>query len=260
MVYINTLFYRFALLSIMLSMSGFAFSVEKQMVLGAGPSIAVTTLFFEHFSKNNYVDEYVFEVEQRSIKHAGGIKASARYYFGRTGRPLNEAEKAGNKRDIFLARIPIAIVVGGLVGVKSITLEQLEQIFTGQIDRWSQLGGADHKIILAGRESTEAVFGVLKNDFPFFAKARFDKTLKRDHQVMNLLKSQSGAYAISFGAASNFDQTSRLKVTGFESGVSLGLVYDLSNQEHPLINAVKEYAKSESWIKLLMQNNYLPPE
>ena len=40
-----------------------------------------------------------FEVEQRSIKHAGGIKASGKYLFGRTGRPLNTSEKQQGKHD-----------------------------------------------------------------------------------------------------------------------------------------------------------------
>ena len=234
-------------------------AAEKQMVLGAGPSTAVVSLFFKTFPKDNFTNSYVFKVDARSIKHAGGIKASDNYLFGRTGRPLNHAEKAKNKGEILLARIPIAIVVGHKAGVDSITLEQLEGIITGKITNWSQLDGPDKNILLVGRESTEAVLGVLKNRYPFFARARFTKTLQRDHQVANLLEAKSGDYALSFGAAPNFESYHHLAIAGFDAGVNLGLVYDLSNQDHPVVRAVAEYAKTRAWLNILDFHHYLPP-
>lgn len=230
------------------------------MVMGAGPSTAVVTLFFQHFSKTAAANEYTFEVEQRSIKHAGSISASGKYLFGRTGRPLNQKEKALNKREIFIARTPLTMVMGKQAEVKNITLAQLENILTGKITNWSQLGGADHKIILAGRENTEAAFGVLKKSYPFFQHANFDKILNRDHQVANFIKSSNGDYAISFGASSNFDEQYHLKVNDFEAGVNLGLVYDLANSTHPLVESARAFAKSETWMNIVRKNNFLPAD
>lgn len=235
-------------------------AAEKQMVMGAGPSTFVVTLFFEHFSKKTTSKGYEFEVMQRSIKHAGGIRASDKYVFGRTGRPLNDKEKALNKREIFIARQPISMVVGQQVGVKTISLDALEKIISGKITNWNQLGGTDHEIILVGREKTEATFGVLKKKYPFFKLACFKKIFHRDHQLVNFLKSSNGDYALSFGASSNFDKKYHLNITGFEAGSNLGLVYDIKNSQHPLVKESMEFANSKTWADIIINNNFLPPE
>ena len=235
-------------------------TLNKQPVLGAGPSTAVISLFFKHFSKTPAARDYIFEVEQRSIKHAGGIKASGKYLFGRTGRPLSEKEKNLGKQDIFIARIPLTIVAGKETGVKNISMAHLNAIMLRQISNWKKIGGADHKILLTGREDTEASFSALKNTYPVFRNIKFDHIFTRDHQVVNFIKSSKGNYAISFGAKSNFKSESILEVKDFEAGINLGLVYDLKNSKHPLIEAVKKYAVSPTWLIILKNNNYLPPE
>ena len=233
---------------------------EKQKVMGAGPSTAVVTLFFKHFSKTNTSKGYTFEVDQRSIKHAGGITSSNKYLFGRTGRPLNKNEKLLNKKEIFIARIPLTMVIGDQTGIKSITIEQLKKIMLGKITNWQQLGGANHKINLIGRENTEAAFGVLQNKYTFFTETAFEKILTRDHQVANFLKSKKGAYAISFGARSNFDDKYHLNVSGFNVGLNLGLVYDISNATHPIVKSAKEFSNSHTWIEIVKKNDFFPAQ
>lgn len=235
-------------------------TLNKQPVLGAGPSTAVVSLFFEHFSKTPAARDYIFEVEQRSIKHAGGIKASGKYLFGRTGRPLSEKEKKLGKQDIFIARIPLTMVAGKEAGVKNISMAQLKAILNRQIHSWKQIGGADREILFAGREDTEASFSALKNAYAIFRNIKFDRTFTRDHQIINFIKSTKGNYAISFGAKSNFKSEFILEVRDFEAGVNLGLVYDLKNHKHPLIEAVKKYALNPTWLTILKNNDYLPPE
>jgi len=228
--------------------------------MGAGPSTAVVTLFFKHFSEIIPTKQYTFKVEQRSIKHAGGITASDKYLFGRTGRPLNQKEKALNKRELFLARIPLTMVSGNQTRIKKITLEQLEKIFTQKITNWNQLGGADHKITLVGREDTEAALNVLTKTYPFFTHANYDKKLTRDHQVVNFIKSNDGDYALAFGAISNFDEQYHLTVEGFEAGINLGLVYDANNASHTLVESARIFAKSETWTDIVRKNGFLPAE
>lgn len=255
------MFYKsLVILVIGLFFSGIAQAVEKHIVMGAGPSTFIVTLFFKHFSETDAGKEYEFEVIQRSIKHAGGIKASDNHLFGRTGRPLNKTEKSLNKNDLFLARIPVAIVVGDKVGVDEISLEQLRDIFKGDIANWKQLGGPDKKINLAGRESTEATLGVLKENYDYFSNVRFDKVFTRDHQVVNYLKSRKGSYAISFGAKSNFDPRNHLKVNGFDVGINIGLVYDDKNMGHSLVEMTKRYSESKAWQEIVSHNNQLLPK
>lgn len=260
MIQSNKTFPRIILVCISLLFSNNLIAIDHQLVMGAGPSTAVVSLFFKHFSRTDAAKEYTFDVEQRSIKHAGGILSSDKYIFGRTGRPLNQKEKSLNKEEIFIARIPLTMVIGSQVGVKSITLKQLEKILTGKLVNWKQLGGTNHKIVLVGREETEAAFQVLKKRYAFFSKPHFEKIFTRDHQVANFLKSKKGGYAISFGASSNFDSQYHLKVIEFEAGVNLGLVYDITNSSHSLVESVKTFAQSDDWIEIVRYSEFLPPD
>lgn len=232
---------------LLLSFACVANAAEVQVIAGAGPSTKVVQLFVEHFSKQPVTSGYEFQVPPRSAKHAGGIKNSDSFVFGRTGRPLNAKEIAMNKAEIFLARVPIAFAVGPNAGVSTLTLDQLQQVFTKQVSNWSQVGGADAPILLVGREPTEALYSVLKEDYAFFKDLAFDQIFKKDHQVVNFLKSPDGVNAIAFGAKPNFDEVATVDVAGFSSGVGLGLVYDKKNATHPLVQAAAVYAMSPEW-------------
>ncbi len=235
-------------------------AVEEQKIIGAGPSTKVVGLFAKGLAKEPAVQGYSFEVPPRSAKHAGGIKASRDFVFGRTGRPLNAKERGMKKEEIFLARIPIAFVVGSGVGVKQLNIGQIEKIFTGAITNWKTVGGPDAPIFLAGRESGEALFSVLKANKPEFAQAKFKKVFKKDHQVVNFIKSPAGKFAIGFGAKPNFQDLNLVQIEGFSVGVSVGLVYDQKNQGHALVSAAKRYAASSNWRGQLGSLDLLPPE
>lgn len=233
-------------------------AVEIQPVMGAGPSTVVVRSFFRDFSSIPAADGYEFVVEQRSIKHAGGINASGKYLFGRTGRPLSAPERAMDKHDLLIARIPIVFVIGRKTGIRRITLEQLNAVFSGKIDNWKQLGGVDAEIVVAGREPTEAALSVLKSEYSVFNQAEFDLVLTRDHQLVNLIRSSAGDYVIGFGVRTNFNDDQILHVDGFSSGIKLGLVYDEKNKNHAVVRAAIDFASSKNWRQRVVESNLLP--
>ena len=249
----------FSYFVISLGLYSICFAKEEQPIMGAGPSTVVVQMFVNHFSKLPVAQDYNFSVPTRSIKHAGGIRSSEKYIFGRTGRPLNSREQKLSKHEIILARIPLSFVVGKQTGVKKLTMKQIEEVFTRQITNWKDLGGSNSQILLIGREPTEAAFSIIKQDYPLFRTVQFDLSLTRDHQVINLIKSSQGDYAISFGARANFDNDNLLLVDNFRSGVSLGLVYDSKNTDHPVVRAAAKYASSEEWKSIVLESGFLPP-
>ena len=192
-------------------------------------------------------------VPPKSIKHAGGIRSTEKNIFGRTGRPLTEEETSQGVEEIFLAKMPIAFVTGPGAGVDSLTLEQVCDIFTGRSLNWSDVGGSDNTITVVTREPTEALFQTLKKDVPCMNDIVETKyILKKDNHVVDMLsKSEDGRFAIAFGAARNF--TDRLTVSGFTSGVNLGLVYQTSKAGDPLVQAAIETARSDEWIAALKE-------
>ncbi len=241
--------------------AGNCFAQGPQVIAGAGPSTTIVQLFVDNFSATAEGKAYTFKVPPKSAKHAGGIKNSDKFIFGRTGRPLNEKEKSMGKEEIFLAGVPIAIAVGPGTGVTSLTLSQVETIFTTGNVNWKDFGGADHEIFKIGREPNEALFLALKSTYPFFTKASFQTIVKKDHQVVGLLKKEPGKFAIGFGAQPNFtkDSVPTVSIDGFSTGVNLGLVYDKKNSDHELVKAVKTFVASPKWQEIIQSDGLLLP-
>ncbi|WP_124061431.1 phosphate ABC transporter substrate-binding protein [Gordonibacter sp. Marseille-P4307] len=71
--------------------------------------------------------------------------------IGLSSRALKDKETG--LRPITIALDGIAIVVNQSCGVRSLTLQQVTDIFTGKIRNWSEVGGKDLEIACIGRES-----------------------------------------------------------------------------------------------------------
>ena len=249
------------LLSICLSFSGISqASPGIEPVYGAGPSTQIAKLFFSYFSKRPEAAGIKFLVPERSTKHAGGIRASDQYLFGRTGRPLTQQEKAHNKFEIFLGRIPVGFATNPAVTLPALSPLVIEKIFSGQVSNWSYLGGPDAPIVLVGREKTEAVLMALSEHFPSLVDAKYQQILKRDHAVVNFLKSPGGKFAIGYGAVSNFNGLNVVKLQGTSLGINVGLVVDRKNLDNPLIKAVEQFAYSAEWRQLVESVGYFAVE
>jgi phosphate transport system substrate-binding protein len=54
----------------------------------------------------------------------------------------------------------IAVVVHPSNSVEGLTLEQIKQIYTGEVTNWSEFGGADKEIVVVSRDSSSGTFEV----------------------------------------------------------------------------------------------------
>ena len=72
--------------------------------------------------------------------------------IGLSSRALKEEETAEGLVGANLALDGIAVIVNADCAVTDLTVEQIAQIFTGEIKNWSELGGADGEIACIGRE------------------------------------------------------------------------------------------------------------
>lgn len=84
-----------------------------------------------------------------------GIKAvwEGRCDIGLSSRQLKEEEKAQGLTATVLAYDGIAIIVNPENPVEDLTLEEIAQIYKGEITSWSEVGGNDGEIVLIGREA-----------------------------------------------------------------------------------------------------------
>ena len=72
--------------------------------------------------------------------------------IGLSSRALKDDEKA-DVEGTTIALDGIAIIVNNASKVENLTVDQLKQMFTGEITNWSEVGGDDGEIVLIGREA-----------------------------------------------------------------------------------------------------------
>ena len=79
--------------------------------------------------------------------------AEGRCDIGLSSRSLKDEEVAQGLTETKLALDGIAVVVSPENPVADLTLEQIAQIYTGEITNWSEVGGNDAEIVVIGREA-----------------------------------------------------------------------------------------------------------
>lgn len=84
-------------------------------------------------------------------------------------RPMKDKEKADLKlkrksaaNEIPIALDGISLFVHAKNPIKSLTLAQIRDIYTGEITNWNQLGGPNAKIVLYGRENNSGTYAYFK--------------------------------------------------------------------------------------------------
>jgi phosphate transport system substrate-binding protein len=140
--------------------------------IAAGGSTSVNPLF------SAYIDEYTAEYPGVDITYDGqgsskGIEGvnNGTYQIGALSRELKESEKNADITEKTIALDGIAVVVSQDNPVDSLTLEQVQQIYTGEITNWSEVGGNDETISVVSRdaasgtrEAFETIVGFGKGD------------------------------------------------------------------------------------------------
>ena len=72
--------------------------------------------------------------------------------IGLASRALKDEEVADGLKSTTLALDGIAIIVNADSAISDLTVEQIAQIFNGEVTNWSEMGGADGAIACIGRE------------------------------------------------------------------------------------------------------------
>lgn len=72
--------------------------------------------------------------------------------IGMSSRDIKEEERAQGLTETIIAYDGIVVVTHPSNKVNDLTIEQVKQIFTGEITNWSELGGDDMEIVVVSRE------------------------------------------------------------------------------------------------------------
>lgn len=122
-----------------------------------------------------WTEEYPDKSVQFQVTGGGSGTGIASLINGTTdicssSRPMKSAEALQMKQkygkppiEIRVARDGLSVYVHKTNLIKSITIKQLGDVFTGKIKNWKDIGGPDHKIILYSRENNSGTYEFLKN-------------------------------------------------------------------------------------------------
>ena len=118
---------------------------------GATSMEKVINALGESFMQNNSGTTFTYN----PTGSGSGIKAvqEGRCDIGLSSRALKDEETASGLGGTTVARDGIAIIVNKSSKVEDLTVDQLKQMFTGEITNWSEVGGDDGEIVLVGREA-----------------------------------------------------------------------------------------------------------
>lgn len=101
-----------------------------------------------------YKEKSAANIEINQIGSSAGITNAINGVseIGMTSRDLKEEETAKGLNEVVIAYDGIVVVTHPTNKVKNLTIEQVKQIFTGEVTNWSDLGGADMEIVVVSRE------------------------------------------------------------------------------------------------------------
>lgn len=101
-----------------------------------------------------YEEETEINIEVNQIGSSAGITnaTSGVSEIGMSSRDLKEEEIANGLDESIIAYDGIVVVTHPSNKVKDLTMEQVKQIFTGEVTNWKELGGDDMEIVVVSRE------------------------------------------------------------------------------------------------------------
>jgi phosphate transport system substrate-binding protein len=103
---------------------------------------------------DKYMNKNDVKIEINQIGSSAGITNATTGVseIGMSSRDLKEEEKANGLVETIIAYDGIVVVTHPSNKVKNLTMDQVKQIFTGEVTNWKELGGDDLEIVVVSRE------------------------------------------------------------------------------------------------------------
>jgi len=90
--------------------------------------------------------------------------------IGALSREIKEEEKSSVTQEFVIAKDGVAVIVNPETKVDNLTIEQIKNIYTGQITNWKEVGGDDAPIVVVSREEGSGTRGAFTEITKVMAK------------------------------------------------------------------------------------------
>ena len=247
--------------------------VEKISIKGSDTEVNLVLQLAETFMK----DDPDVSIAVTGGGSGSGIAAllNGKTDIANSSRPFKTAEieiasdRRVDSRAIIFAVDALVLVVHPATGVDSLTLDQVGAIFRGDLDNWSQLGGADVEISLYGRQSNSGTFVFFRENI---LKAEYSPDIKQMNgtaQIIEAVKSDPasiGYVGIGYvvneaGEVMDGVQVLKIKTDSSVSAIDPVDRVQITSGIYPITRPLFQYINGEASGKLLEFIRYeLSPE
>lgn len=135
--------------------------------------------------------------------------------IGLSSRALKDEETASGLKGETVALDGIAIIVNNENPVTDLSLDQIAQIYKGEITNWSEVGGNDEEIVLIGREAGSGTRDGFESITGTEDLCQYRQELTSTGDVITTVSQNPAAIGYA-SLASVSDQTKTLTVDGVE--------------------------------------------
>ena len=135
--------------------------------------------------------------------------------IGLSSRALKPEEEEQGAVGHVVALDGVAIVVNPANGVEDLSVEQIAQIFTGEITNWSELGGNDEEIAVYGREAGSGTRSAFEEIVGVEDACKYTNEYSSTGDVIGQVAGNTAAIGYASLSAVN-DTVKALKVGGVE--------------------------------------------
>ena len=133
--------------------------------------------------------------------------------IGLSSRALKDSEVASGLVGTVLAYDGIAVIVNPANTVEDLDIETIAKIYTGEITKWSEVGGADAEIVLVGREAGSGTRSGFEELTETVDKCKYRQELTSTGDVITAVAQNPDAIGYA-SLASVKDSVKALKVAG----------------------------------------------
>ena len=192
----------------------------------------------------------------------------------KTEEKLKLSEEKKDIEQVIIAFDALTVIVNPANKVSKLTREQLEQIFTGTIKNWKEVGGADEKIVAYSRESSSGTYEFFKEEV--MAKKNYATnvlSLPATGAIVQAVGQTKGAIGyiglayetkevkqlgVSYDQGKTFIEPSVASAMDKTYPISRPLYYMYAKENAAKVKAVVDYALSAAGQKTVSEVGYVP--
>jgi phosphate transport system substrate-binding protein len=246
----NTTKFKIAVILIAVMTIGFSFTtINKVTVKGSDTMVILSQKWAEVYMKKNPGTSIQVTGGGSGVGLAALINGSTD--IANSSRPIksSEIEKLKERYNSMGVEIPCAkdglsVYLNNGNSVSELTIKQLGDIFSGKITNWKEVGGADAKIQLYGRESSSGTFEFFKDHV---VKTDFSprcQTLPGTAAIVNAVKKDK--YSIGYGGSAYAEGVKDCAVKkDAKSKAILPTIATIKNNSYPITRYLYMYLKSK---------------